>query len=454
MQMKMGLRPLAAIVAAIAWVGTALAGPVTDYRLENGLQVVVIEDHRAPVVVHMMWYRAGAADEPWGKSGIAHFFEHLMFKATDDMKAGEFSEVVAANGGSDNAFTGQDYTAYFQRIAADRLGLMMKMEADRMRDLLLTPEDIVTERDVILEERAQRTDTNPNALAREQMGAAMFMNHPYGIPVIGWRHEVEKLEREDALAFYRRFYAPDNAVLVVAGDVVPEEVLALAEQYYGPLAPTGNLPVRMRPSEPPQLAERRVIYNDARVSQPYLRRMYLAPERNSGDQGEAAALVYLAEIFGGTGATSLLGQALQFDRQIAVYANAGYSATSYDPTTFSLIVVPQPGVSLQEAEAAMDEVIAQFMQDGVDAEQFSRIKMQIRASEIYALDDIRGIAERYGSALTSGLTIADVQAWPDILQAVTPEDVMAAAADLFDRDRSVTGWIMPEGVSGYGEADQ
>ncbi len=422
----------------------AFAGQVTDYRLENGMQVVVVEDHRAPVVVHMVWYRAGAADEPKGRSGIAHFLEHLLFKATDTLEAGEFSEIVAENGGSDNAFTSNDYTAYFQRIAADRLGLMMKMESDRMRNLLLTEDDIVTERDVILEERNQRTDNDPGALLREQMTAALYLNHPYGTPVIGWRHEAETLERADALAFYRRFYAPDNAVLVVAGDVDPEEVLALAQKYYGPLAPTGDLPVRVRPSEPPQLAARRLVLSDARVSRPYVRRMYLAPERNSGAQEEAAALFYLARILGGTGATSVLGRALQFDSQMAVYTGAGYSATSYDPDTFSLIIVPAQGVGLQEAEDAMDGVIAQFMQDGIDADQFERIKMQIRAAEIYALDDVGDLAERYGQALTSGLTIQDVEDWPDILQAVTREDVMAAAAKVFNRNQSVTGWLVQD----------
>ncbi len=443
MSFKLGLRILAAVIATNAWGAAASAGEITDFKLDNGLQIVVIEDHRAPVVVHMMWYRAGAADEPLGKSGIAHFLEHLMFKATDDLEAGEFSDVVTANGGSDNAFTNQDYTAYYQRIAADRLGLMMEMEADRMRDLLLTPEDIETEREVVLEERAQRTDSNPEALAGEQMTAALYLNHPYRIPVIGWRHEVENLTREDALAFYRRFYAPDNAVLIVAGDVQPDEVLALAKEYYGPLEPTGDLGVRVRPSAPPQLAERRLMFSDPLISDPYVLRRYLAPERNAGDQKEAAALTYLAEILGGDAATSVLGRTLQYDEKIVTYTYASYSAVSYDPDTFTLFVQPVPGVSLQEAEDAMDRVIAQFMQDGVDPDQFDRIKMQIRASEIYALDDVSDIANRYGAALTSGLTIADVQAWPDILQAVTPEDVMQAARDIFDRDRSVTGWIMP-----------
>ena len=442
------------LAASVLFGGGAIAQPVTSYTLKNGMQVVVVEDHRAPVVVHMVWYRAGAADEPGGKSGIAHFLEHLMFKATDSMEAGEFSQVVAANGGADNAFTSQDYTAYYQRIAADRLELMMRMEADRMRNLLLTEDDIQTERDVVLEERALRTDTNPNALAREQMNAAQFLNHPYRIPVIGWRHEVEALTRADALAFYRRYYAPDNAVLVVAGDVQPEEVLALAQKYYGVLEPTGDLTARLRPSEPRQLAERRVVFTDPRVAQPYLRRTYLAPERNVGDQKQAAALVYLAEILGGSGATSALGRALQFDSQLAVYTAAGYSATSYDPDSFALIVVPAQGVSLRQAEDAMDAVIADFLATGVDPAQFERIKMQIRAQEIYALDDVQDTAYRYGEALTSGLTIADVEAWPEVLQSVTPEDVMAAARAVFDRRQSVTGWVMPERQPENGEPAQ
>ena len=231
---------------------------VSHFTLDNGLEIVVIEDHRAPVVVHMLWYRAGAADEQPGVSGVAHFLEHLLFKETENYEAGALSRVVAENGGSDNAFTSQDYTAYFQRVAADRLGLMMEMESDRVRNLILSEDDIATERDVILEERAQRTDSEPGALFREQINAAAFLNHPYGIPVIGWRHEMENLSREDAAAFYERFYAPNNAILIVAGDVAPAAVLELAKTHYGPLAPTPDLGERARVQEPPQLAERPV----------------------------------------------------------------------------------------------------------------------------------------------------------------------------------------------------
>lgn len=279
----------------LALAGPALADDVTTFTLDNGMEVVVIEDHRAPAVTQMVWYRIGAADEPPGHSGIAHFLEHLMFQGTDDMAEGAFSATVEENGGTDNAFTSWDYTAYFQRVAADRLDLMMKMEADRMRDLQLTEDDVVTERQVILEERSQRTDGDPGSLMNEQMAAAQFMNHPYGIPVIGWRHEMEALSRQDALDFYQANYAPNNAILIVAGDVQPDEVRALVEKHYGPLAPSDRIKPRERPQEPPQLAERRLVMQDERVSEPYLVRTYLAPERNAGDQRKAAALTILAD---------------------------------------------------------------------------------------------------------------------------------------------------------------
>ncbi|MEM6325323.1 MAG: pitrilysin family protein, partial [Pseudomonadota bacterium] len=285
------------------------AAEVTDFTLDNGLEVVVIEDTRAPVVVHMLWYRAGAADEPPGVSGVAHFLEHLLFKATETLASGEFSETVTKNGGSDNAFTSQDTTAYFQRVASDRLELMMQMEADRMRNIALTENDIVTERNVILEERAQRTDSNPNALFSEQRMSALYMNHPYGIPIIGWRHEMEQLDMEDVLAFYDEHYAPNNAVLIVAGDVESDEVRVLAERHYGPIPANPDIGPRIRPSEPPQLAERRLIFEDPRISDPYVTRAYLAPKRESGAQEEAAALVILADLLNGNAFTSVLPRA-------------------------------------------------------------------------------------------------------------------------------------------------
>ncbi|WP_415401314.1 M16 family metallopeptidase [Tateyamaria sp. SN3-11] len=413
---------------------------VTTFELDNGMQVVVVEDNRAPVVQHMVWYKAGSADEPVGSSGVAHFLEHLLFKATDTLAEGELSSTVAANGGRDNAFTSYDYTAYFQRVAADRLELMMRMESDRMRNIRLTEQNIATERNVILEERNQRTENNPRALFAEQMSAAQYLNHRYGVPIIGWRHEMETLDMQDALGFYDTYYYPNNAILVVSGDVDADEVKALAETYYGVIPANPDLPERVRSQEPPQTAERRLIFRDPRVAQEYVSRSYLAPERDPGDQKAAAALTLLAEVLGG-GQTSYMTEKLQFEEQKAVFSGAFYRGVSLDDTTFDVVIVPVPGLSLQEAEDAMDGVLAQFLEDGVDPDQLERIKYQLRASQIYARDDVDRIARRYGAAMSVGLTVEDVQAWPDVLQSITADDIMAAARGVLNREASVTGWL-------------
>lgn len=438
------LRP-AALIAGLLTAGAASADQaiedlVTTDTLDNGMEVVIIEDHRAPVVVHMLWYRAGSADERPGVSGVAHFLEHLLFQGTKTMAPGELSRVVAENGGTDNAFTSYDQTAYYQRVAADRLGLMMQMEADRMVNLQLGEEEIRTEREVIIEERNMRTENDPGALMREQARAAQYLNHRYGVPIIGWRHEMVGLDLEAALDYYQTYYAPNNAVLIVAGDVQPDEVLALAREHYGPLPPNPDLKPRMRPQEPPQTAARRMVFEDPRVSQPYLIRSYLAPERDPGAQEKAAALVLLSEILGG-GQTSVLNEKLQFDQKIAVYAGASYGDTSLDDTTFSLVLVPAEGVSLEAAEAAMDAAVAEFMATGVDPEQLARIKRQIEASRIYARDNVERLANRYGRALTSGLTLEDIHAWPGVLAAVTEDDILTAAKEVFDDKTSVTSWL-------------
>lgn len=417
------------------------AAEVTTHTLDNGMEIVVLEDHRAPVVVHMVWYKVGAADEPRGVSGIAHFLEHLMFKATDELESGEFSRTVAANGGSDNAFTSYDYTGYFQRVAADRLELMMEMEASRMDGLRLVPEDIPTERDVVIEERNQRVENSPGALFGEQRQAAQYLNHPYGIPIIGWKHEAHNLTLDDAVNFYEQHYGPNNAILIVAGDAEPEDVIEMAERHYGPIPANPDIAVRDRVDEPPQVAERRLIMEDPRVAQPYVVRTYLAPERDPGDQRTAAALTLLAEVLGGSGATSVLGQKLQFEDPISIYTSAFYSGLSLDDTTFGLVIVPGEGVSLEEAEARLDGAVEEFLNEGVDPAQLERIKMQLRASLIYEADSISSLARRYGAALTSGLTVEDVEAWPDILQDITADEIIAAARMVFDRNQAVTGWL-------------
>ena len=431
------------LAAAMALPHVAAAEvPVSTFILENGMEAVVIEDHRSPTITHMVWYRAGAADEPPGKSGVAHYLEHLMFKATDELASGDFSRIVAANGGTDNAFTSQDYTGYFQRISADRLEMVMKMEADRMVDLTLTEEDVIPELQVVLEERRQRTDNDPGSLFSEQRNAALYLNHPYGTPVIGWPQEVSALTREDALEWYETFYAPNNAVLVVAGDVDPSEVKLLAEKHFGPIPASDGLPARVRPQEPEHLAERRLIYRDVRVRQPYVIRTYLAPERNTGDQKTAAALTILAELLGGSGITSAMGQQLQLEEKIALAAGALYSPTGLDTQNFGLYVVPTPGNSLEVAEDGMDRAIARFIETGPDPDHLARIKHQIRAASIFEQDDQAGQARKYGRALTSGLTVTDVQAWPEVLQSVGAQEIVDAARLVFDRRNSVTGWLM------------
>jgi len=437
------LRLLLTMIFGVTFVSAshaAIEDQVSEFTLDNGMQVVVIEDHRAPVVVHMVWYRAGAADETPGVSGVAHFLEHLLFKKTKNLAAGELSRTVAENGGTDNAFTSYDYTAYYQRVAADRLPIMMQMEAERMVNLDLTEEDILVERDVIIEERNQRTETNPNALYREQANAALFQNHRYGVPVIGWRHEMSNLSLADALSYYKEFYAPNNAVLIVAGDVVPEEVFSLAQSTYGQIPANLGLSERKRPMEPPHFAPRRIEYVDERISQPYVVRSYLAPERNSGDQRPAAALALLADILG-DGQASVLQRKLQFETKEALYASASYSGVSLDTTSFAVYIVPSVDVSLQDAEAALDRAISEFMEEGVDEAQLQRLKTQYRAAGIYAQDSVNGLANAYGRALTSGLTLDDIHAWPDIIQSITSDEILAAARDVFDLNSSVTGWI-------------
>ena len=414
---------------------------VTSFSLENGMRVVVIEDHRAPVVTHMVWYRAGASDENSGKSGIAHLLEHLLFKETENVENGEFSQTVAALGGSDNAFTSQDYTAYYQRVSKQYLDLMMYYESDRMKNLKISELDFNTEVKVVIEERSQRTDSKPGALFNEQNMASLYLNHPYGVPIVGWRHELEDLDREDAIDFYKTYYSPNNAILIVSGDVDPENVQILANKFYGSLENTIYLDVRKRPAEPPQIVERRLIFEDERVSQPYITRTYLAAERDPGQQREAAALTLVADLIGSDGIQSILGKTLQLDNKKAIYTNAYYNGLSYDDTNFSLIVVPNNDVTLLDIEVELDKVINTFISNGIDEDHLERIKFQYKAQQIYSLDSAYSQARRFGVALTSGLTIEDVLAWPKIIQDIKSSEILAAAVSLFKKESSVTGWI-------------
>ncbi len=430
-----------AALLSLGWLYPAHAEPVTHAELDNGLEVVVIEDRRAPVVVHMVWYRAGAADEPPLKSGIAHFLEHLMFKGTDTRDPGEFSAMVEENGGRDNAFVSWDYTGFFQRVASDRLDLMMEMEADRMQNLSFTEAEWLPERGVILEERGQVLESRVGAQFNETMLAALYKAHPYGTPILGWRHEMEGLTGDDAMDFYNQHYGPNNAILVIAGDVDTVEALEMAQQYYGAIPANPNVTETTRPTEPPHLAERRIVFEDSRVGTDYVSRMYLAPVRRSGDQSEAAALQMLAALLGGSSTTSVLERRLNFDEGVALSAWASYNGMARDYGMFSLGIAPVEGVSLEEGEAALDRVVAEFLEEGVDTAQFERVRRQLRASEIYGLDDAQSRARQFGVGLSIGLTVEDVEGWIDALEAVTPEEVVAAGQMLLDRRNVVTGYL-------------
>lgn len=419
---------------------------ISHFTLSNGLEAVVIEDHRAPVVVQMVWYKVGSADEAPGKSGIAHYLEHLMFKGTEKMAPGELSKTVTANGGMDNAFTSYDYTAYFQRIASDRLPLVMEMEADRMENLRIGPDDWQAERQVVLAERAQRTDSDPSALFGEEVNATQYYNHPYGRPVIGWRQEMEGLTRDDALAWYNSHYAPNNAVLIVAGDVTADKVRQLAEKYYGPIPAREGALRKPRPQEPEQHSPRWMERSDARVPQPVLSRSILSPERNAGEQTKAAALTVLAELLGGSAQTSVLGKKLVLTNK-ALYVYAGYDGLSVDATTFNLSLIPAPGVANEDAEAALDQALAEFLTEGPDPAQLERVKSQIHAATVYKQDSAHGRSYEYGQGLSVGLTVEDVNAWPDILSAVTIDDVKTAAQEVLTSKASVTGWLLPEAAA-------
>jgi zinc protease len=434
----------AVLAAPLLRVATA-APTVAQFTLDNGLMVVVVPDHRTPVVTHMLWYRIGAADDPFGKSGIAHFLEHLMFKGTAKNPAGRFSQQIAAVGGQENAFTSYDYTGYFQRTSRETLGTMMAFEADRMTGLVLTDDVIASERNVILEERNQRIDNDPSARLSEQVQAAQYLNHPYHRPSIGWRHEMETLNREDALAFYRRYYQPDNAILIVAGDVTADEVRTLAEKTYGKLEKRTPLPPRVRAQEPPQIAERRVTFADLRVTQPSLQRSYLVPSFTTAKDNEGEALDLLAYVLGG-GSNSRLFRALVVEKRLATNAGSWYSGTSLDATRFGIYGTPAAGVALEKVEAALDAEIETLRDNGPTAEELERSKSRMIADFVYAQDNQGQLARLYGAALTTGSTVEAELARPERLRAVTAEQVRDAARRYLDKRHSVTGYLVREGA--------
>lgn len=448
-----GLIFAVALLLAAPAARAAVFNPET-FRLNNGMQVVVVPNHRVPVVTQMVWYRVGSADEPPAKSGLAHFLEHLMFKGTDKLAAGEFSRILARNGGTENAFTSYDYTGYYQTVAVDRLELVMGMEADRMTGLKLMDKDIKTERKVILEERRQRTENNPAAILSEYVSASLYLNYPYRRPIVGWDREIRNLGRQDIQAFYRRWYRPDNAVLVVAGDITAAKLKPLAERTYGRIPRPSGPPLvsrsKTRGFEPPQKAPRRVSLRDSRVRQPSWSRVYLAPgyiQSPAGWKGglpsDAYALQVLSEVLGG-GATSPIYRSLVVEQKLAVSAGVGFDPGGLGPATFSLYASPRPGVSMKRLEAAMEDEIGKLLKSGVSEKEVKRAKGRLEATAIYARDSLFTGGRVLGEALATGRTAQDVESWPDRIGAVSTAEVNETFRAVIDIGRSVTALLLPE----------
>lgn len=416
---------------------------VSSFTLENGLDVVVIPDHRAPVATHMLWYKVGSADEEPGKSGIAHFFEHLMFKGTSTYPSGEFSAAIAAVGGSENAFTSYDYTAYYQQIAPSELPDMMRFEADRMRNLVLSEENIETERQVVLEERRQRTDNVPSSILSEELNATLYQNHPYGIPVIGWQQEIEGLTHDDLKSFYDRFYTPNNAVLVVAGDVNADAVRAMAEETYGKIARGPDLPPRARPMEPDQKTTRDVTFRDPRVTVPNLSINWYVPSARRAAKGEFEALAILSEVLG-EGLRSRLYQDLVVKQGIASSAGSYLQGAAYDYSALVVYGEPRGGAELETVEAALVAQIEKIRNEGITPEELETARTKILRDQIFMRDSQVRSANLFGAVLATGGKVEDITGLPERLDAVTVEAVQAAARRYLDMDHAVKGYLLPQ----------
>jgi len=413
-----------------------------SFRLDNGLQVVVVPDQRVALVGHSAWYRVGSADDPPGQSGVAHFLEHLMFKDTETLGAGEFSKIVARLGGQDDGATNFDTTCFYQSIARAHLPQVMKLEAQRMARLKLDNKAVMTERDVVLEELASDTIED---VFEDQIRAVLYLSHPYKTPTIGWEHEVARLSRQQALAFYRRFYAPNNAIVVVVGDVTVDEVKALAAQTYGRVPANPNAASYNRPREPEPRAARRIELLDPRVGQPLFQRLYLAPSYVTAKPGKAEALALLMDVIA-NGPDSRLYRTLVVEQKIAAETSGAYLGEQRDYGELSILAKPAGGHSLAEVEAAVDRVLAEIIANGITAKELERSKRKYRAKFIYESDDQLALAKRYGGNLIIGRTIADVEAWPEQIAQVTAADVLAAAKEYLDIRRSVTGFLKPRGA--------
>lgn len=413
------------------------------FTLPNGLQVVVIPNDRAPVVTSMLWIKAGAADEPWGKSGSAHFFEHLMFKGTATVKPGEFSKIVRSLGGNDNAFTSYDYTAYFESLSVRHLEKILGMEADRMRNLNPPPGEFDAERKVILEERRERTDNDPKARFSEQLRAALYVNHPYGRPIIGWSDEMQKLDWPTAKKFYDKFYRPDNAILVVSGDVNKDTLKPLVEKTFGALPSSSDKVSRKRPAVPPLSGRMRLVWSDPQIRQPLVQRLYRVPSWR-GSREESLALQVLEEVLSG-GPSTRLYKALAVESKKVSAISFSYDPQRWDNAEAGFSASLLPGVSPEDVESSIDTLLRALIKDGVSAEELRAAKDSLKDAAVYARDSLTGPAMIVGQALATGASLDDVETWPSLIEGVTAAQVQAVAKKYFDPDDPA----LPMSVTGY-----
>jgi zinc protease len=440
----LGVKQLAAVLFAAFFAlltpAHAQDSKIFEFALQNGMQVVVVPDHRAPIVTHMLWYRVGSVDDPPGLSGMAHFFEHMMFRGTAKVPGEQFSQTIARNGGEDNAFTTHDFTCFYEQIAKDRLPLVMSLDADRMVNLDLSDPNVATERKVVLEERRMRTDNDPQALMREQMEAALHLSHPYGRPVIGWPDEIRHIGRQEARDFYLHHYAPNNAILVVAGDVTPEEIRADAEAAYGKV-PARELSPRAEFATPQRLGETRLTVARPDVKVPVFMRIYRVPSYSGAKPGGAEALDVLSQAMGGD-PTSTFYRELVVKRRLASDAGAVYDGNARDSGEFLIYALPRPGVHADMLERAVDAILKAYTISAPNMADLERAKTQLVASATYRRDSQFELASAYGQALVIGLTADDVEDWPQRIRAVSPDAVVQAARSLLKRE-AVSGWLTP-----------
>lgn len=413
-----------------------------EFTLENGMRCLVIENHMTPAVYHSVWVQVGGADEPMGHSGIAHFLEHLMFRGTEKVGPGEYDKIINGLGGQNNAFTSQDVTNYYVKISKENLGKVMELESERLVGLKITPELFDTEKQVILEERKSRVDNDPFGQFYEQMRAQLFQHHPYKIPVIGWEHEIKGLTREEVMNFYHHHYAPNNAILIVGGDVTLPEVKALAEKYYGPLKSVKQAQ-RFRTDEPPAIAEKRMTLRHSQIQQEQFMRMYRLPAAHTMDQVDVASLEILSELLAGT-QTSPLYLQLVVDGKQALNINTSYTSNYRDAAFFHISAMPAPNVPVEKLEELIDQHLQSILKKGFSQEDVDRTKKKLTAESIYARDSLSQGPELFGHVLSSLGKLSDIEDWEKILSQVTPERIQKLSQKLLDLKMSITGYLKPE----------